>query len=32
MTFIGLVGFLDPPKKDVKQTIKELKNMEYKQR
>lgn len=25
MTFIGLVGFLDPPKKDVKQTIKELK-------
>lgn len=24
MTFIGLVGFLDPPKKDVKQTIKDL--------
>ena len=24
MTFIGLVGFLDPPKKDVKLTIKEL--------
>ena len=25
MTFIGLVGFLDPPKKDVKETIKKLK-------
>ena len=24
MTFIGLVGFLDPPKKDVKQTIRDL--------
>ena len=24
MTFIGLVGFLDPPKKDVKETIKKL--------
>lgn len=25
MTFIGLVGFLDPPKKDVKKTIEQLK-------
>ena len=27
MTFIGFVAFLDPPKKDVKETLKKLKNI-----